>query len=172
MNTKQKGVIAQLKVASDLVQRGYQVWEPHGEFGDIDLMFCREPDKPGAYQRVGPGEWIDRVQVKYTKSNGEYIKIRSRCHSVTAGRVGSTKYYTSQLIDWIAVYDDTSSTCYYIPARVLGDGMSELRLRLEGGNSNPSIRWAKDYLNPVWSSGQGRSPVTREVTDSNSVAGA
>src|SRR2546423_4396650 len=71
---KQKGDLAEMLVAADLVRRGYKVALPFGEDWDYDLIVER-------------GDRLERVQVKYTESNGAVICVRARTHSLTNGRV-------------------------------------------------------------------------------------
>ena len=54
------------------------------------------------------------------------------------------------MIDWIAVYDRTSDRCYYCPASELGEGRSELSLRLTPARNGQTlrIRNALDYVDP------------------------
>jgi PD-(D/E)XK endonuclease len=134
---KTKGDLAELKVAADLVERGYRVAIPFGEDVDFDLILIR-------------GTQLERVQVKYTRSNGRYVLVRTRSHSLTNGKVKQTKYYTAETVDWIAVYDRTTDRCYYLPAAELGGGRSGYRLRLtEPLNCQRiGIRYARDYLHP------------------------
>jgi hypothetical protein len=135
---KTKGDLAELKVAADLIERGYRIAIPYGEDHDFDLILCR-------------GRQLERVQVKYTESNGEFVVVRTRSHSLTNGKVKRTKYYTAEMIDWIAVYDRTSDRCYYVQAAELGSGRSGFHLRLtEPLNCQKiGIRYAADYLDPV-----------------------
>src|SRR4051812_19859681 len=100
-------------VAADLIVRGYKVAFPYGEDWDFDLILCRDCQ-------------LERVQVKYTESDGTTICVRCRSHSLTGGRVISVKRYTAATIDWLAVYDRTTRCCYYVPASELGDGMNML----------------------------------------------
>ncbi len=134
---KAKGDLAELKVAADLLERGYRIAIPFGEDHDFDLILCRD-DK------------LERVQVKYTESNGTFVLVRTRSHSLTNGKVKRTKYYTAATVDWIAVYDKGTDRCYYVPASELGSGRSGLRLRLtEPLNCQKiGIRYASDYLDP------------------------
>jgi PD-(D/E)XK endonuclease len=134
LNRKSKGDLAELRVASDLVQRGYKIAIPYGEDWDFDLIVCR-------------GQRLERVQVKYACSDGAVIPVRSRSHSLTNGKVRVTKYYTAELIDWLAVFDETTDRCYYVPAAELGEGMSELRLRLTPARNQQriGIRPASSY---------------------------
>jgi hypothetical protein len=132
---KQKGDTAEMMVAADLVRRGYKIAFPFGEDWDFDLIVCRD-------------ERLERVQVKYTESNGEVIAVHCKSNSLTAGRVISVKLYTAAMIDWLAVYDKTTDCCYYVPATELADGMSIIHLRLKPARNNQQkrIRHASSYV--------------------------
>src|SRR5918997_6448070 len=104
LNRKAKGDLAELKVATDLRARGHKVAFPYGEDWDYDLILCRA------------GDQLERVQVKYARSDGRVITIRARTHSLTGGRVRTTKLYTAAEVDWLAVWDATLDRCYYVPA--------------------------------------------------------
>jgi hypothetical protein len=122
-------------IAADLVRRGYKIAIPYGEDWDFDLIVCRD-------------EKLERVQCKYTCSDGDIVVVRCRSHSLTNGRVRATKRYTSAMIDWLAVYDATTDSCYYIPATELGSGMQimHLRLRPPRNNQRRGIHSAEEYL--------------------------
>jgi hypothetical protein len=132
---KAKGDLAELMVATDLIRRGYKVAIPYGEDWDYDLILCR-------------GEKLERVQVKYTESNGSVIVVRCRSHSLTNGKIRATKHYTSETVDWIAAYDRTTERCYYVPSVELGDGRAMLSLRITPtlNNQRRGIRPVEDYL--------------------------
>ena len=115
---KTKGDLAELKVAADLVERGYRIAIPFGEDVDFDLILIR-------------GKQLERVQVKYTRSDGVIVYVRCRSSSLTNGKVKRVKKYTAATIDWIAVYDRTSDACYYVHAAELGPGMDLMSLRLK-----------------------------------------
>lgn len=134
---KTKGDLAELKVAADLVERGYRVAMPFGEDNDFDLILCR-------------GNNLERVQVKYARSDGDVIPVKCFSHSLTNGRIRQTKRYTAATIDWLAVYDATSKRCFYIPAVELGSGRSVLHLRLKEARNcqRRGIRFAEDYSEP------------------------
>jgi Holliday junction resolvase-like predicted endonuclease len=135
---KQKGDLAELKVAADLVDRGCSVSFPFGEDCDYDLI----ADKNGL---------LHRVQVKYTESDGRIVRVRCRSHSLTKGKIRRTKYYTAKTVDWIAVYDHTSDRCYYLPSTELGvNGRGDLTLRLTPARNGQriGIRNALDYADP------------------------
>jgi hypothetical protein len=134
LNRKAKGDLAELKVAADLRARGYKIAFPYGEDWDFDLIVARH----GA---------LERVQVKYGRSEGGKLAVRCRSHSLTGGKVVRTKLYTAETIDWLAVYDDATGRIFYIPAAELGPGMLEMTLRVEPVRNNQvqGIRPAADY---------------------------
>jgi hypothetical protein len=141
---KKKGDLAELRVAADLVARGCELSIPFGEDSDYDLI----ADYEGR---------LHRVQVKYTQSDGRVIIVRTRSHSLTKGKIRTTKHYTVNTVDWIAVYDATTDRCYYVASWILGvDGLSDMRLRLAPARNGQAlrIRRAEDYLDPDF----GRDP--------------
>ena len=125
-----------MMVAADLMRRGYKLAFPYGEDWDFDLVVCRD------------GTTLERVQVKYSTSDGEVIAVRCGSHSLTNGKVRRRKHYTADMIEWLAVYDPTSDCCYYIPAVELGNGRSILHLRLTPARSGrrEGINLAANYL--------------------------
>jgi PD-(D/E)XK endonuclease len=131
---KQKGDLAELRVAADLRERGCAISVPFGEDTDYDLI----ADFDGQ---------LHRVQVKYTTSDKRVIIVRCRSDSLTNGRVRRTKRYTAAMIDWIAVFDSTTDCCYYVPAAELGAGRVMLHLRLLPAlnGQRVGIRFADDY---------------------------
>jgi hypothetical protein len=135
LNRKAKGDLAELEVAADLQGRGYKVALPYGEDWDFDLILSRDD------------RTLERVQVKYPRSDGRVISVRPRSQSLTNGRVRATKHYTAGMIDWLAVWDATTDRCFYVPAAELGGGMSELRLRLAPAANSQlrGIRMAARY---------------------------
>lgn len=137
LNLKAKGDLAELKVAVDLLQRGHKIAIPYGEDCDFDLVLIR-------------GERLERVQIKHTRSDGCVINVRCRSHSLTNGRIRRTKHYTAKTVDLMAVYDATSDRCYYVPASELGDGRSNLHLRITPARNGQRVgtRPAEQYLDP------------------------
>jgi hypothetical protein len=145
---KTKGDLAELKVATDLVARGCRLSLPYGEDHDYDLV----ADYEGR---------LHRVQVKHTKSDGRVIKVKCFSHSLTAGKIRSTKHYTVAMVDWIAAYDVTTDRCYYVPSWILGaEGRSQLMLRLTPSLNGQllRIRPAENYLDPDFSRDPSMEP--------------
>jgi hypothetical protein len=135
LNKKAKGDMAELKVAADLRARGYKIAFPYGEDWDYDLILCRD------------GGALERVQVKYARSDGRVIQIRTRSLSLTNGKVRTTKQYTAAMIDWLAVWDATLNRCFYVPAAELGTGMNTLSLRVSASRNGQmrGIRFAERF---------------------------
>ena len=135
LNKKAKGDLAELKVATDLRARGYRIAIPYGEDWNFDLILCRRDDK------------LERVQVKYARSDGCVIEVQACSHSLTNGKVRTTKYYTASMIDWLAVWEPVLDRCFYVPASELGTGMNHLSLRLRPSRNNQirGIRMAEHY---------------------------
>jgi len=132
--TKQKGTLAELAVMTDAIQRGYRISLPLSEDTPYDLVV----------ERVGRNEGLQRVQCKFTRSDGRVVQVRCR-----ATNNWSEIRYTPQLIDWIATYDATTQRCYFVPSVLLGpDGRTMIHLRLAApANAQANgIRWARDYL--------------------------
>ena len=134
LTTKGKGDLAELKVAGDLLARGYRIAIPYGEDWDFDLVVYRE----GRFARI---------QVKHAASANNVVVVKCRSHSLTNGKVRRVKHYTARTVDWIAIYDSSTDECFYVPTRELGEGKSMLHLRL-GPSRNGQIaktRNADDY---------------------------
>lgn len=128
--TKRKGDLGEAMVMADVLRRGHKVAIPVGEDWAYDLIVLRE------------GE-LQRVQCKYVESDGKVICVP--CRSVNNW---STKHYTSDMVDWMAVYDKTTECCYYISSEMLGEGRAIIHLRLEPSKNKQTkrVKWAKDFL--------------------------
>lgn len=134
---KDKGDLAELMVAADLRRRGFGVALPFGEDNDFDLILIRE-------------DRLERVQVKYVASDGAVIKMKCFSHSLTNGRIRKTKHYTARSVDLLAVYDETTDRCYYVPSTELGEGRSTIHLRVRPALNGQRVgtRPASDYVDP------------------------
>lgn len=132
---KALGDMAEIAVALDLLRRGHKIAFPYGEDWDYDLIVRLEAR-------------LERVQVKHARSDGAVVRVRCRSQSLTGGQVRSTKHYTAEMVDWIAVYDSHTDRCFYVPATELAGGRSELFLRLTPARNGQrqGIRNAGDYV--------------------------
>lgn len=116
---------------AEAIKRGYKVAIPFGEDWRYDLIVLRNGK-------------LERVQCKYTESNGKVVVVR--CRSLNNW---SKIKYKSTDIDWLAVYDKTTDKCYFVPASMLGIlGRAQINLRITptGNKQIKLILWAKDFL--------------------------
>ena len=60
---KKKGDLAELKIAADLMERGYGIAVPWGEDCDFDLIAYRDDE-------------LHRVQVKHARSDGRVVPVQ------------------------------------------------------------------------------------------------
>ena len=160
---KTKGDLAELKVAADLLSRGYRISFPYGEDCDYDLI-------------CDTGDRLHRIQVKHTTSNGVVMAVKCFSHSLTNGRIRRTKRYTASSIDWLAVFDRSSGRCFYVPAEELGAGRSMIHLRLleTRNGQRKGIRFATDYEsfpNPLRAPLDGMEPAGLEPATSRMQTG-
>lgn len=131
--TNSKGELGEAMVLADLQRKGYGVAIPFGHDLPFDLILIRKPT--GA---------LERVQCKYTASDGRSLDVR--CTSTSAW-VHHT--YTANEVDWIAVYDATTSRCYYLHSTTWS-GLTRPRLRLSAAANGQvkGIRLAGAHLYP------------------------
>ncbi len=116
-------------IIAESIKRGYKVAIPFGEDWRYDLIV----------QRSGK---LERVQCKYTKSDGKMVIVRCR-----SSNNWNQIHYSENDIDWIAVYDATTNKCYFIPSLMLGSGRTQINLRLKPtiNKQTIGILWAKDF---------------------------
>ena len=111
---------------------------------------------------VRPTGELERVQCKYTESDGGVVTVK--CNSSSEW----VRYnYTAALVDWMAVYGATTDCGFYLHSSEW-DGHMELSLRLvsPANSQRLKIRWAVDHLssgppgNPGVESDQNWPPAT------------
>lgn len=140
--TNRKGEIGEAMVLADLQRKGYGVAIPFGHDLPFDLVLIRKAT--GA---------LERVQCKYTESDGRQLDVR--CSSTSAW-VHHT--YGAHEVDWIAVFDATTSCCYYVHSTTWG-GLTRpvLRLAPAANGQRKGTRPAQAYLYPEL---DGRRPAS------------
>jgi hypothetical protein len=124
----QLGMTAELKVAADLSARGFGIAWPSGHGLPFDLILIR------------PNGALERVQIKSARSDGR--KLLVKCHSSSEWAYYS---YGPDMVDWIAVWDETADSCYYLPIDEAGKSYVTLRLDHPRNGQKVGIRWAQDY---------------------------
>ena len=128
--SKRKGDLGEAMIMADILRRGYKVALPIGEDWRYDLIVLRQGK-------------LERVQCKYVSSDGAMLQVPCR----TSNSRFETRY-TIDDIDWLACYHKESSTCYYIPAQLLGQGRTVFCLRIRASKNNQTLRChnAADFL--------------------------
>jgi len=92
---------------------------------------------------------LERVQCKYTESDGRSLDVR--CTSTSAW-VHHT--YSADEVDWIAVYDATTDCCYYLHSTTwAGLTRPKLRLAAAANGQTKGVRPASAFLYPELPSG-------------------
>jgi hypothetical protein len=131
--TNTKGEIGEAMVLADLQRKGYGVAIPFGHDLRFDLILIRKSSSE-----------LERVQCKYTESDGRVIDVR--CASSSAW-VRHT--YSAAEVDWIAVYDATTSQCYYVHSSTWA-GLTRPTLRLvpAANGQQRGVRLASAHLYP------------------------
>src|SRR5436190_24268529 len=131
--TNEKGELGEAMVLADLQRKGYGIAIPCGHELPFDLILIRKDT--GA---------LERVQCKYTRSDGRAINVR--CQSTSAW-VQHT--YGAHEVDWIAVYDATTDCCYYVHSSTwAGLTRPKLRLAAAANGQVKGIRNASSYRYP------------------------
>lgn len=133
--TTDKGLLGEAEVIADLTRRGLGVALPMGHSVPFDLVLIRNDGL------------LERLQVKYTSSDLETVKIR--CTSKSAW---VSYRYTKDSVDWIATYDRATNAIYYVHS-CHWDGMESMSLRLKptGNGQRVGVRWASEFLSPMCS---------------------
>ncbi|HEY6627841.1 MAG TPA: group I intron-associated PD-(D/E)XK endonuclease [Acidimicrobiia bacterium] len=128
--TTAKGEIGEAIILADLQRQGHGVAIPFGHDLPYDLIVVRKED--GA---------LERVQCKYTTSNGKVVFAK-----ITSTSAWVQHRYTSEEVDWIAVYDATTDICLYLPASVWnGQVCVNVRLAPTANGQVKRIRFVESF---------------------------
>lgn len=128
MHTKRKGDIAELVVAQHFLAEGYRVLFPYGELTRYDLV----AEKHGKFLRI---------QVKYVTPKNDTLSINCK-----SSNNWSTRQYTSQEIDIIAVVNGQSKEIYFIPIEQVAKSILVLRLGTTKNGQSKGINLAKSFV--------------------------
>lgn len=128
LSKKKKGDVAELAVAAQCLKNGYQILFPYGEDTRYDFVI----EQKGLFRRV---------QVKYVTPKDGALDVSCR-----SSNNWSTRAYTSDEIDIIAVYDSKSGIIYFIDVKIIGKRSLKLRLSASKNNQIKGVRLAEDYL--------------------------
>lgn len=130
--SKDIGDIAETKVLSELIERGYAVSIPYGDNQRYDLI---ADDNGQMY----------RVQVK--SGAMEDGCVRFECKTAYTDHNDNRKYksYDSSEIDAYAVWSSEQSQVYWIPVNEAGSSAMRLRVEDDLERYTSQTNWAEDY---------------------------
>lgn len=127
LSKKKKGDVAELAVAAHCLRLGYQVLFPYGEDARYDFVI----ESKGKFKRV---------QVKYVTPKDGALEVSCR-----SSNNWSTRAYSAEEIDILAVYDSESKLVYFIDVKVIGKRSLKLRLVASRNNQTKGVHHAEDY---------------------------
>jgi hypothetical protein len=130
MKTQEKGIIAELEFAIEMIKMGYTVLKPVMEGTRYDYVIDIN------------GRFI-KVQVKHSniEKNGIIRVDIRKC------RNGKYKFYTKNEIDVLGIFEPKNRKCYIIPLeKIPPAGILYLRvLPTKNKRIKMKINWAKDF---------------------------
>ena len=131
-NTHQRGDVGELRIANEASKRGYRVAFPYGHDHRYDLIV----DRKGK---------LERVQVKVVRSFEDKVIAYTRSLGTKNGE-SNRKLYTHKEVDWIAIVDERTDRCYFVPIEVAENKDTvTLRLMPTKNKQQKGIWFAKDF---------------------------
>lgn len=129
MHTKRLGKIGELRVASELLKLGYDVFFPLTEDLPVDLVVCKDNK-------------FHKVQVKTRNPRNGKLPVPNR----TNNAINKIKKYSDSDVSVIILYDPENDNGYWIPiSEFQGKGMIVLRLTPPKNSQVKGVRYAKDF---------------------------
>lgn len=119
MHSKQIGSIGELKVAADLMKKGYSVFTELGDLSTVDLIALKDTD-------------VIRIQVKSLSDKDDVVDL-------DMWKKGPSYHvkYTEELVDIFAVYVPEKDIVFYVNWEEIGD-KSSMRFRFTKPKSRAS----------------------------------
>lgn len=124
----QNGDVAEMKVAADLIERGFRVSKPLVENSPYDLI----SEIDGS---------LDRIQVKHSRLTNGVIEAQFRRKTIKKSEISREQ---NTEFDIASIYCPDNGQCYYVP---ITDFNQNLSLRVSSERNMSSIRWASEYEN-------------------------
>lgn len=128
MNTKQIGDISEMKILAKLLEMGYSVLTPIGDRERFDLV-------------VYHNDKFIRVQCKTGKIINGAIDVTRRSSYLNSQGKSVNKYYTSDEIDYIMIYEPTMNQIYIVD---VNNAPSKLRVVINK-QIQKTMKFAVDY---------------------------
>lgn len=129
LHSKAKGAVGEMKVAAELISRGFHVFTELGDLSRIDLI--AERDKK-----------LIKIQVKAYNSKNGVINLYSK----KSGPNYSFNYENDE-VDIFAVYVLDRDTIFYVPSNELCEYSSSMNIRLEPAKNGQKkgVKLVEDY---------------------------
>lgn len=127
MDKKTKGNIAEMSVATYLIESGWHILFPVGENHRYDLVAEKD------------GKFI-RIQVKYVTPKNGALDINCR-----SSNNWSVLHYTCKDIDVIAAYNSQDKRIYFVPVAMINYSSFKIRLDDARNNQKEKIHLAGDF---------------------------
>lgn len=131
MNTQQQGSIGELKVAADLLEKGYNVFTEISGNSRVDLIAMKDNK-------------LTKIQVKAYNEKNNIVEVRA----AKRGPKGYTYGYQKEDFDIIALYVPNKDVICYINWNEIYEGYGAT-IRFEAPkkvNPNVTYRMFEDYL--------------------------
>jgi hypothetical protein len=156
-DTARRGLAAHLAVAQRLVELGYEVLEPFGDYLRYDLAYFYPGMKGGLVSSSEQSQLV-RIQCKVGRLSADGSYIVFNAFNVTHGGKGKKRGYHGEA-EYFGVYCEELRKVYLIAVDEVGRTDVRLRLKSAGvkrGNrfsskhvsweeaNGPNIRWAED----------------------------
>lgn len=128
MHKKTKGSIAEMIVASRLMEKGWHVLFPFGENSRYDLVAEKD------------GEFL-RIQVKYVTPRNGALEVNCR-----SSNNWSVDRYTKNQVDFIAAYNPKNKQVYFIPSSKFNANRITLRIEPSKNKQKINIKHAEEFV--------------------------
>jgi hypothetical protein len=129
MHSKDRGSIIELKIASDLAEKGYKILIPFDENNRYDLV----AEKDGKFVRI-------QCKLPAAYSNNDKIVLHCRV-------VNHTKSHKYKEIDFDFMATFNNGICYYVPSKLTADRNSVSLMLKENKKKNQfKVLKATDFL--------------------------
>lgn len=132
----QKGLATQLAVALKLVEKGYEVLQPFGDYLRYDLACYISQDNERETCLI-------RIQCKTARLSEDQSYMNFNTSNMTGGRKARRGYRED--VEFFGVYSPDTGKVYLIPVDVVPEGQATLRLQKPKNNQEKKVIWAKDY---------------------------
>lgn len=128
MNTKQLGLLGELKAQYDFIKAGWEISIPSGDYCSYDLLAIKNNQ-------------ILKIQVKTTEKIQDGVII----FSVNSRNYYSNKTYTEADCDYFYLYCLENETGYLYPTAHFHSSHIRIRVTPPKNNIQKTINFANDY---------------------------